>query len=82
MARYEFKEDVGAAQEVKLLPGAGMATPSTFGRRAGTGQSALAAAAQACERVIAVDGPPVMVHHQFEVTSSGMGLVTERSCLD
>lgn len=73
VARYDAKEDAGAADEVALLQRWGLTTTSTvidFG--AGTGQFTLAAA-PASGRVIAIDVSPVMLdllRHKIQ----GMGL--------
>jgi ubiquinone/menaquinone biosynthesis C-methylase UbiE len=75
--RYDAKEDAHAAGEVRLLQDAGV-----LGRRssvveigAGTGQFALAAA-EVCERVVAVDISPVMLARLTEkLERSGPGNV-------
>ncbi|MDP9387941.1 MAG: class I SAM-dependent methyltransferase [Actinomycetota bacterium] len=61
VARYDVKEDAGAADEIVLLTQLGLNRESVvvdFG--AGTGQFAVAAAS-ACARVVAVDVSPVML---------------------
>jgi SAM-dependent methyltransferase len=61
VARYDAKMDAGAAAEVELLQGLGLADRSTLvDLGAGTGQLTLAAAAVAA-RVVAVDVSPVML---------------------
>jgi ubiquinone/menaquinone biosynthesis C-methylase UbiE len=60
--RYDAKMDAEAAEEISLLEAAGVLDPrcTVIDLGAGSGQFALAAA-QACERVIAVDVSPVML---------------------
>jgi len=60
--RYDAKMDAQAAEEVSLLQGAGALGPgsSVVDIGAGSGQFALAAA-EVCERVVAVDVSPVML---------------------
>jgi cyclopropane fatty-acyl-phospholipid synthase-like methyltransferase len=61
VARYDDKEDAGAAAEVTLLEAIGLDERSTLlDLGAGTGQLVLAAAAR-CRRAIAVDVSPLMV---------------------
>lgn len=61
VARYDSKEDAGAADEVALLRALGLTRGSVvLDVGAGTGQFAIAAAS-ACARVIAVDVSPVML---------------------
>jgi SAM-dependent methyltransferase len=65
--RYDAKEDARAAEEVALLQGLGVvgAGCSVVDFGAGTGQFTLAAA-QVCERVVAVDVSPVMLSRLAE----------------
>lgn len=61
VARYDAKEDAGAADEVALLAAWGLHEESTVvDLGTGTGQFALAAA-RVCRRVVAVDVSPVML---------------------
>lgn len=61
VARYDDKEDAGAAAEVELLVGLGLDAGSTVvDLGAGTGQFTLAVAPY-CARVVAVDVSPVML---------------------
>jgi len=62
VARYDDKEDAGAAEEVERLEKAGLlaASSTVIDLGAGTGQFALAAAPR-CSRVIAVDVSPIMM---------------------
>jgi ubiquinone/menaquinone biosynthesis C-methylase UbiE len=61
VSRYDEKEDADAAMEVRLLQSEGLSDGSTVvDLGAGTGQFALAAA-EVCQRVIAVDPSPVML---------------------
>jgi ubiquinone/menaquinone biosynthesis C-methylase UbiE len=61
VARYDGKEDGGAAEEVAALRAAGLGADATVvDMGAGTGQFALAAAA-AVRRVLAVDVSPAML---------------------
>lgn len=61
VARYDGKEDAGAAEEVALLRRLGLTESSVVvDLGAGTGQFTLAVA-PACARVIAVDVSPVML---------------------
>jgi ubiquinone/menaquinone biosynthesis C-methylase UbiE len=62
VSRYDEKEDADAATEVRLLQSEGLRQGSTVvDLGAGTGQFALAAA-EVCQRVIAVDPSPVMLN--------------------
>jgi ubiquinone/menaquinone biosynthesis C-methylase UbiE len=61
VARYDDKEDAGAAAEVKLLQRLGLTRQSVVvDIGAGTGQVTLAVAPE-CARVVAVDVSPVML---------------------
>jgi SAM-dependent methyltransferase len=61
VARYDAKEDAGAAGEVALLSGWGLGRGAVVvDIGAGTGQFTLAVAPM-CERVVAVDVSPVML---------------------
>lgn len=61
VARYDAKEDAGAAGEVALLTGLGLSRDSlVVDVGAGTGQFVVAVA-PACARVVAVDVSPVML---------------------
>lgn len=61
VARYDAKEDAGAAGEVALLSGWGLGPGAVVvDIGAGTGQFTLAVAPM-CERVVAVDVSPVML---------------------
>ncbi|HUG84394.1 MAG TPA: class I SAM-dependent methyltransferase [Euzebya sp.] len=62
VARYDDKEDAGAAEEVHLLEEQGFLTAAStvIDMGAGTGQFSLAASPR-CARVIAVDVSPVML---------------------
>ncbi|GAA1431324.1 class I SAM-dependent methyltransferase [Microlunatus lacustris] len=61
VARYDDKEDAGAAEEVKLLRTLGLEHDSVVvDLGAGTGQFTLAAAPH-CRRVVAVDISPLML---------------------
>ena len=61
VARYDAKEDAGAADEVALLRGLGLDERSVVvDLGAGTGQLALTAA-PVCARVVAVDVSPIML---------------------
>ena len=74
VARYDDKEDAGAADEVELLADLGLLDPShtVVDLGAGTGQFAVAAAARG-SRVVAVDVSPVMMNRlRQKVTSSGL----------
>lgn len=63
VARYDGKEDGGAAAEVEALLAAGLSADATvIDLGAGTGQFALAAAGSV-RRVVAVDVSPVMLEH-------------------
>lgn len=63
VARYDVKEDAGAAAEVAVLQSLGLDDESVVvDIGAGTGQFSLAVAA-ACARVVAVDVSPVMLHN-------------------
>jgi ubiquinone/menaquinone biosynthesis C-methylase UbiE len=59
---YDAKEDAQATEEISLLQGAGILGPgcSVVDIGAGSGQFALAAA-EVCERVVAIDVSPVML---------------------
>ncbi len=82
VARYDDKEDAGAAQEVGLLRTAGLTDSSTvIDLGAGTGQFTLTVAPD-CARVVAVDVSPVMLaalrakvvasgHRNVDVVQSG-----------
>jgi len=74
VARYDGKEDAGAAAEVALLRELGMTRESLvveFG--AGTGQFTVAAA-PACARVIAVDvSPPMLARLREKAAALGIG---------
>ncbi len=75
--RYDAKMDAGAAAEIALLQAAGVLGPgsSVVELGTGTGQFALAAA-QVCERVVAVDVSPVMLARLREkLDRSGVGNV-------
>ena len=65
--RYDAKEDAHAAAEVELLRDAGVLLPgcTVVDLGAGSGQFTLAAA-QVCERVVAVDVSPVMLARLVE----------------
>jgi SAM-dependent methyltransferase len=65
--RYDAKEDAQAAEEVSLLVDLGVlsAGSSVVDLGAGTGQFTLAAA-QVCERVVAVDVSPLMLERLAE----------------
>ena len=71
VARYDAKEDAGAAAEVVVLQGLGLKDASVVvDIGAGTGQFSLAVAA-ACARVVAVDVSPVMLRRlQSKVDAS------------
>jgi ubiquinone/menaquinone biosynthesis C-methylase UbiE len=61
VARYDAKEDAGAAEDVALLRGLGLAADAVVvDMGAGTGQFSLAIA-PVCRRVVAVDVSPVML---------------------
>jgi SAM-dependent methyltransferase len=70
--RYDAKEDAQAAEEVSLLEELGVlsAGSSVVDLGAGTGQFTLAAA-QVCERVIAVDVSPLMLERLAEKLEAG-----------
>jgi SAM-dependent methyltransferase len=73
VARYDAKEDAGAASEVALLAELGLARESTvieFG--AGTGQFSVAVASR-CRRVTAVDIAAPMLE-RLEAKAAGLGL--------
>jgi len=76
VARYDAKEDSGAALEVELLQGLGMTAGSTVvDLGAGTGQFTVAAAG-ACGRLVAVDVSPVMLELlETKVAAAGFGNV-------
>jgi SAM-dependent methyltransferase len=73
VARYDSKENAGAADEVLLCQELGLTPDSTVvDVGAGTGQFAIAVAS-ACARVIAVDVSPVMLARlRAKVAASGM----------
>jgi ubiquinone/menaquinone biosynthesis C-methylase UbiE len=73
VARYDLKEDAGAAREVSFLIEHGLGPQSTLvDLGAGTGQFILAAAA-VCGRAIAVEISPMMLTHLREkVSASGL----------
>lgn len=74
VARYDAKEDAGAAEEVRLLEETGLlnASSTVIDLGAGTGQFTRAAG-QRCSRVIAVDVSPVMIDRLREnVGRSGL----------
>ena len=70
--RYDAKEDAQAADEVRMLQDAGVlgAGCSVVDIGAGSGQFALAAA-QVCEKVVAVDVSPVMLGRLAEKLDRG-----------
>ena len=70
--RYDAKEDAEAVDEIRLLQNAGVLGPgcSVVDIGAGSGQFALAAA-QVCERVVAVDVSPVMLARLTEKLARG-----------
>ena len=76
MARYEGKEDGGAAGELAALRAAGLGADATvIDMGAGTGQFTLAAA-DAVRRVVAVDVSPVMLDHlRAKLRDRGVGNV-------
>lgn len=76
VARYDTKEDAGAADEVGLLRNFGLGPSSeVVDLGAGTGQFAVTAAA-ACRRVVAVDVSPVMVERlRRKVAAAGLSNV-------
>lgn len=73
VARYDTKEDAGAADEVHLLRNFGLdADSEVIDLGAGTGQFTVTVAA-ACRRVVAVDVSPVMVEHlRRKVAAAGL----------
>ncbi|CAN5606636.1 class I SAM-dependent methyltransferase [soil metagenome] len=73
VARYDAKEDAGAADEVALLEALGLTPASVVvDLGAGTGQLTLAIAAR-CARVVAVDVSPVMLDRlRAKVATSGL----------
>jgi ubiquinone/menaquinone biosynthesis C-methylase UbiE len=73
VARYDAKEDAGAAGEVLLCQGLGLGPESTVvDLGAGTGQFAIAVA-PACTRVIAVDVSAVMLERlRTKVADAGL----------
>ena len=74
VARYDQKEDAGAAEEIELLADRGLlhASSTVVDLGAGTGQFALAAA-ERCSRVVAVDVSPVMMNRlRLNVAASGL----------
>ena len=70
--RYDAKMDAEAAEEIRLLQDAGVLSPgcTVVDLGAGSGQFALAAA-QVCERVVAVDVSPVMLARLREKLDRG-----------
>ena len=74
VARYDAKEDAGAAEEVALLRGLGLGADSVVvDLGAGTGQFTRAVA-RACARVVAVDVSPVMLAAlRAKVAAEGAG---------
>lgn len=76
VARYDAKEDAGAAREIVLLERLGLDAESVVvDLGAGTGQFTLAAAAK-CARVVAVDVSPVMLARlQTKIDASGVANV-------
>ncbi len=76
VARYDAKEDAGAAQEVLLLEDLGLDDRSELvDLGAGTGQLAIAAASS-CARVVAVDVSPVMLERlRTKVEAAGLSNV-------
>ncbi len=70
--RYDAKMDAGAAGEVALLQAAGCLTAGStvVDLGTGTGQFAMAAA-EACERVVAVDVSPIMLARLREKLAGG-----------
>ena len=70
--RYDAKEDAQAAEEIRVLTDAGVVGPgcSVVDVGAGSGQFVLAAA-QVCERVVAVDVSPVMLGRLEEKLERG-----------
>lgn len=72
-ARYDRKEDAGAAEEIAMLAERGIGKESTVVEMgAGTGQFAIEAAAHV-EHVTAVDISPVMLSH-LEAKVDAMGI--------
>jgi SAM-dependent methyltransferase len=78
--RYDAKEDAQAADEVSLLQDLGVlgAGCSVVDLGAGTGQFTLAAA-EVCERVVAVDVSPLMLERLAEKASLRVGSNVEVS---
>jgi ubiquinone/menaquinone biosynthesis C-methylase UbiE len=76
VARYDAKEDAGAADEVALLKGAGLRRDSLVVELgAGTGQFSVAVA-PACARTIAVDvSEPMLDRLRAKVEDLGLGNV-------
>jgi SAM-dependent methyltransferase len=76
VARYDQKEDAGAAAEVELLGRWGLVPgAAAVDLGAGTGQFALAAAG-VCSRVVAVDVSPAMAAHlRARVAAAGAASV-------
>ena len=72
--RYDAKMDAGAAGEVALLQAAGCLTAGStvVDLGTGTGQFAMAAA-EVCERVVAVDVSPIMLARLREKLGGGGG---------
>jgi SAM-dependent methyltransferase len=65
--RYDGKEDSHAAEELALLQRLGVAGPGCCVVDIGTGTGQFAfAAAEVCERIVAVDVSPVMLEHFHE----------------
>jgi ubiquinone/menaquinone biosynthesis C-methylase UbiE len=73
VARYDAKEDLGAAEELAICMSLGLARESTvIDMGAGTGQFTLAAAPQ-CARVVAVDVSEVMLRRlRAKVADAGL----------
>jgi ubiquinone/menaquinone biosynthesis C-methylase UbiE len=70
--RYDAKEDAHAVEEVALLQAAGALAPGSTVVELGTGSGQFAlAAAEACERVVAVDVSPVMLARLAEKLEGG-----------
>jgi ubiquinone/menaquinone biosynthesis C-methylase UbiE len=76
VARYDAKEDAGAAAELRLCQELGIGSESTVvDVGAGTGQFTIAAAS-ICARVIAVDVSPIMLQRlQAKITAAGLNNV-------
>jgi ubiquinone/menaquinone biosynthesis C-methylase UbiE len=73
VARYDAKEDAGAAAELRLCRELGVDGESTVvDVGAGTGQFTIAAA-EVCERVVAVDVSPIMLQRlQAKIAETGL----------